>query len=215
MRIAYNPKSEGALTSSPSGYENDIIFDLPGIAIYTKGVKFKGTDTTYDVFKKHASGDVGGNNGLVPVPTYNNNSKTRFLREDGTWVIPTNTKYYRPISVVGTSILGNNNTALNLVAGNFIKLTPETNSSGAYTGKVTITTTYQNATQDADGLMSSSDKKKLDGLSFSGDFNGTLENAFTKMTVGGTTLLSTSNPQVIFKPGTGISLSANTTDNSI
>ena len=215
MRIAYNPKSEGALTSSPSGYENDIIFDLPGIAIYTKGVKFKGTDTTYDVFKKHASGDVGGNNGLVPVPTYNNNSKTRFLREDGTWVIPTNTNYYRPISVGGTSILGNNNTALNLVAGNFIKLTPETNSSGAYTGKVTITTTYQNATQDADGLMSSSDKKKLDGLNFSGDFNGTLENAFTKMTVGSTTLSSASNPQVIFKPGTGISLSANTTDNSI
>ncbi len=214
MRIAYNPRSEGAITTLPSGYENDIVFDLSGLAVYAKGVKFKGTDTTYDVFKKHTtSGDTGGNNGLVPVPSYNNNSKTRYLREDGTWVVPTN--YYRPISVGGISILGNNNTALNLVAGSFIKLTPETNSSGAYTGKVTISATYANATQTADGLMSSADKKKLDGLNFSGDFNGTLENAFTKFTIGDIDLLSVTNPHVLFKPGLGIALSANTTDNSI
>ena len=45
--------------------------------------------------------------------------------------------YYRPISVGGTSILGNNNTALNLVAGTNISLTPE-KSGSSYTGKVTI-----------------------------------------------------------------------------
>jgi hypothetical protein len=48
---------------------------------------------------------------------------------------------YRPISVGGTSILGNNNTALNLVAGTNISITPEKNSSDKYTGKVTITNT--------------------------------------------------------------------------
>ena len=45
------------------------------------------------MFKKHTSDSGGGRNGLVPVPNYNSNSKTRFLREDGTWVIPTNTTY--------------------------------------------------------------------------------------------------------------------------
>lgn len=214
MRIAYNPQSEGAITTLPSDYENDIVFDLSGLAIYAKGVKFKGTDTTYNVFKKHTtSSNTGGYNGLVPVPNYNNNSKTRYLREDGSWVVPTN--YYRPISINNTSILGNNNTALNLVASNFIKLTPETNSSGNYTGKVTIAATYTNATQQADGLMSSADKKKLDGLNFSGDFDGTLENAFTKFSIGDVDLLSATNPHVAFKPGLGVALNANTTDYSI
>ena len=91
MKIAYNPKTAAALTAAPSN--NDITFDLKGVAIYAKGVKFKGTDTTYSVFKKHtASGNTGGYNGLVPVPSYTTTA-VRFLREDGTWVTPTNTTY--------------------------------------------------------------------------------------------------------------------------
>ena len=86
MKIAYNPKTGAALTTAPAN--NDITFDLKGVAIYAKGVKFKGTDTTYSVFKKHTSDNSGGYNGLVPVPSYNNNSKNRYLREDGTWEVP-------------------------------------------------------------------------------------------------------------------------------
>ena len=86
MKIAYNPTTATALTAAPSN--NDITFDLKGVAIYAKGVKFKGTDTTYSVFKKHTSDNSGGYNGLVPVPSYNNNSKNRYLREDGTWEVP-------------------------------------------------------------------------------------------------------------------------------
>ena len=84
-----------------------------------------------------ATSTAAGTAGLVPAPAANKH--TAFLRGDGTWVIPTNTNYYRPISVNGTLILGNNNTALNLVAGTNISITAE-NSSG-YTGKVTITNT--------------------------------------------------------------------------
>jgi hypothetical protein len=40
MKIAYNPKTEAALTAAPSN--NDITFDLSGMAIYVKGVKFDG-----------------------------------------------------------------------------------------------------------------------------------------------------------------------------
>lgn len=89
MRIAYNPKTSAALTVAPSN--NDITFDLSGMAIYARGVKFDGK--AYNVFKKYTSATAGGYNGLVPAPSYNNNSKNRFLKEDGTWSVPVDTTY--------------------------------------------------------------------------------------------------------------------------
>lgn len=86
MKIAYNPKTAAALTTAPAN--NDITFDLRGLNIFVRGEKFKGTDTTYSVFKKHTSAGSGGYNGLVPVPSYTA-TNIRFLREDGTWSIPT------------------------------------------------------------------------------------------------------------------------------
>lgn len=85
MKIAYNPKTAAALTTAPAS--NDITFDLRGLNIFVRGEKFKGTDTTYSVFKKHTSAGSGGYNGLVPVPSYTA-TNIRFLREDGTWSIP-------------------------------------------------------------------------------------------------------------------------------
>lgn len=85
MKIAYNPKTAAALTTAPAN--NDITFDLSGLNIFVRGKKFKGTDTTYSVFKKHTSAGSGGYNGLVPVPSYTA-TNIRFLREDGTWSIP-------------------------------------------------------------------------------------------------------------------------------
>lgn len=85
MKIAYNPKTAAALTTAPAN--NDITFDLRGLNIFARGEKFKGTDTTYSVFKKHTSAGSGGYNGLVPVPSYTA-TNIRFLREDGTWSIP-------------------------------------------------------------------------------------------------------------------------------
>lgn len=84
MKIAYNPTTAAALTTAPNN--NDITFDLKGLNIFTRGIKFKGTDTTYSVFKKHTSSGSGGYNGLVPVPSYTA-TNVRFLREDGTWSI--------------------------------------------------------------------------------------------------------------------------------
>lgn len=85
MKIAYNPKTAAALTTAPAN--NDITFDLRGLNIFVRGEKFKGTDTTYSVFKKHTSVGSGGYNGLVPVPSYTA-TNIRFLRDDGTWSIP-------------------------------------------------------------------------------------------------------------------------------
>lgn len=85
MRIAYNPLEEEALSQAPSN--DDITFDLPGKCIYAKSVQFKGTDTTYQVFKKNTSSQGGGYNGLVPAPDYLD-SNSRYLREDGEWITP-------------------------------------------------------------------------------------------------------------------------------
>ena len=99
MKIAYNPQTETALKAAPSN--NDITFDLPGQVIYVKGVKFDGK--TYPVFKKYTSTNSGGYNGLVPAPSYNNNSKCRYLREDGVWVVPSEDSYgtvnFNPTSI--------------------------------------------------------------------------------------------------------------------
>lgn len=90
MKIAYNPITAEALAIAPAN--NDITFDLSGLNIFVRGVKFKGTDTTYSVFKKHTSSSGGGYNGLVPVPSYTS-TNTRFLREDGTWQTITVSSY--------------------------------------------------------------------------------------------------------------------------
>lgn len=96
MKIAYNPTTAAALTTAPNN--NDITFDLKGLNIFTRGVKFKGTDTTYSVFKKHTSSGSGGYNGLVPVPSYTA-TNVRFLREDGTWSIPAAAAFiYTPLT---------------------------------------------------------------------------------------------------------------------
>lgn len=71
MKIAYNP-----ITATPLNgvLNNDITFDLPGFAIYARGVKFDGR--TLVPFTNQQDG-------LVPAP--NSNTDTRFLKEDGTW----------------------------------------------------------------------------------------------------------------------------------
>ena len=41
MKIGYNPQDKLPLSGVPQGMENDIIFDIPALAIYAKGVKFQ------------------------------------------------------------------------------------------------------------------------------------------------------------------------------
>lgn len=95
MNIAYNPLSKSALSQAP--FDNDILFDLPGKCIYARGVQFKGTDTIYQVFKKNTSSQGGGYNGLVPAPDYQE-SNSRYLREDGKWIIPESQYRYQSLN---------------------------------------------------------------------------------------------------------------------
>lgn len=212
MRIAYNPKSEAPLTAAPTGkYLNAITFDLAGHNIFTRGEMFKGTDTTYEVFRKATQSAVGYN-GLVPAPSYNSGSIVRFLREDGNWVEPINT--YRPVSINDTTILDSTNTkALNLKSNGAIVLNPLMDSNSKYTGEVVI---FANeVTQSQSGFMSAADKIKLDNMTFTpGDgFSGTLADAFTTIKVGGQSITAVAGKQTVtFTPGTGIQLQLDTTN---
>lgn len=199
MRIAYNP---GEALSSVSS--DDIIFDLAGKAIFAKGTRFDGK--LHKVFEKASSDNTGGVDGLVPFPNYTALSN-RFLREDGAWEVP-----YTPIQINGVPVQGDAETVMNLIPKDFIKL----NLIGR---DVEISTTYETATPEKDGLMSSGDKIKLDRLHYTNDenfFDGTLENAFNRISVGDNVISSyKDNQYVSFTPGPGINIFANTNDRSI
>lgn len=214
MKIAFNPQTEAPIDQVPSHCLNDIVFDLSGLSIFAKGVKIKGTDTTYELFKKHTSENSGGLDGLVPAPSYNNNSQTRFLKEDGTWEVPM-TSSYRPIEVNSVTVIErDSDSPLNLEAGNKIALLPETDINSNYTGKVTISATYENATQSSNGLMSAEDKYKLDNIVFTpgGDFSGTLADAFTTIRVDSTSIIAAAGKQTFSLVGnSGIDITLDTT----
>ena len=142
MKIAFNPTT--ALTSAPQN--NDITFDLVGHNIYARGVKFAGTDTTYDVFRKDTSNSTGGRIGLVPVPDYNNNSQTRFLREDGTWAniqVPASITYTFEGGVNSFKVTPSNGTTQT------IQITPNVTLNDILCSNYTIATEIKNiATTD-------------------------------------------------------------------
>ena len=196
MKIAYNPGE--ALVSAPS---DDIIFDLAGKAIFARGCRFDGK--LHTVFKKEQSND--GIDGLVPFPNYNDGSSNRFLKEDGTWEVP-----YTPIQINGVPVQGDEETVMNLIPKDFIKL----NLIGR---DVEISTTYEVATPEKDGLMSSLDKIKLDYLNYdSNSFSGNLTDAFTQVIAGGNTISSNINNQSLsINQGLGINITSDTNSQSI
>ena len=96
-----------------------------------------------------------------------------------TWrKLPTNAflNYYRPILVNGTSLLGNDNTALNIVAGNDITLVAEKDTNDKYTGKLVINSSVTNITGNAATATKLQTKRKIWGQDFDGtaDVSGSL-----------------------------------------
>lgn len=194
MRIAYNPKSAEPLKVAPSGdYQNAITFDLAAHNIYARGELFKGTDTTYEVFKKHTTSNNGGSNGLVPVPSYTTTA-IRFLREDGTWVVPNNsiTHLY-----VGAKSSNNNNNSNSATSNNntYIKLFDDTTLRHQYqikgTGLVTVSS-------DASGNIT---------------INSAANNYYRPISVNGTAILENDNKALNLVQYGAVVLTPNTDTN--
>lgn len=114
------------------------------------------TNTTYDIMKG-ATSSTAGSSGLVPVPDVG--KQTSFLRGDGTWVVPPNTTYSQATSsTLGLVKIGyaenGKNYPVELSNGQMFVNVPWTDTN----------TTYNVATQSSNGLLSSNDKAKLDGI---------------------------------------------------
>lgn len=107
-------------------------------------------DTEYSVFKG-ATNSADGSNGLVPAPK--SGKQDSFLKGDGTWGTPENTKY---------------NVVSKAAAGLAPQLPNETSTTKYLrqdgTWAVPPNQTYNKATQSSDGLMAKEDKTKLDGI---------------------------------------------------
>lgn len=121
------------------------------------GTWAKPPNTTY-ANMKGASSSAAGSSGLVPAPAAG--KQTSFLRGDGTWVVPTNTTYSN-MSGATTSAAGKAGLVPAPSAG---AATRYLRSDGTWQVPPDTNTTYGVATSSANGLMSATDKKKLDTL---------------------------------------------------
>lgn len=108
-------------------------------------------NTTYSNFKG-ASTSAAGGSGLVPAPAQG--SANRYLRSDGTWQVPPNTVYTHPTSA------GNKHIPAGGSSGQILRWS----SAGTAVWGNDNNTTYGVATTSANGLMSASDKVKLNGI---------------------------------------------------
>jgi hypothetical protein len=169
MKIAYNPKDVTPLTGVSSDSQ-DIIFDLSGMAIYARGIKFSGTDTTYEVFTSTTTG-------LVPVP--GNNNSNRFLREDGTWAIPLDGVQ---LSELFTSLSSSVDTNLSITVGGVTKSITSLYSKNA----MSFYTPWNNPTSGSYNLNS-----HLLGMARYYGSGGTLLNAPSSFGYGSILALST------------------------
>ena len=149
-------------------------------------------NTTYGVFKA-ATASAAGGTGLVPAPAAG--AQGKYLRADGTWQTPPDTRYTHPTgagnnhipaggaagqvlrwSAAGVAVWGaDNNTTYSVVGANgstgLVKNGSAITSASGYTACPIVggvpyykdtNTTYDVATTSKNGLMSSTDKDKLD-----------------------------------------------------
>lgn len=100
---------------------------------------------------------------------------------------------------------------LELVAGNNITITPDTTND-----KVTITatdTTYSEASTSVAGLMSTSDKTKLNGIATGAEVN---QNAFSNVKVGSTTVSADAKTDTLeLAAGSNITITPDSTNDKI
>lgn len=149
------------------------------------------TNHSHSAFGK-ATADAAGSAGYVPAPA--KGQQGQYLRGDGTWATPTNTTYgdattsahglmsaadkkkldgiangannfTYSLPTASATVLGGVKTGSNITnTSGVLSLTKANVTSALGYTPPTTNTTYGNATKSSSGLMSSSDKSKLDGI---------------------------------------------------
>lgn len=186
---------------------------LDGLSKYTNKIK---DSLGGDVFTG-ATSSKAGVIGYVPAPKAGDN--TKFLRGDGTWVIPTDTNTtYSAATTTSSGLMSYsdkrklNNLASITTAGANITISNGTISgtpNTTYTAGSNITisgttisgtanTTYTAATTTSSGLMSYSDKQKLNNLA-------SITTAGANITISGGTI---SSANTTYTAGTNVTISS-------
>lgn len=159
-----------------------------------------------------ASSSVDGAKGLVPAPAKGDQGK--FLRADGEWVVPTDTKYTHPTY---TAVDGKPDAdATPGFGGTFTVTDITTNTLGHVTAGTsrTITIPSATATTSAAGLMSATDKTNLNALvNLGAEVN---QNAFSNIKVGETTIQADTKTDTLEIVGSnGVTVTPDATNDKI
>ena len=153
---SYTARTSGLykITVDTSGHVSSVTA-VTKADITALGIPGSDTNTTYAVFKG-ATASAAGTTGLVPAPASGYTS--RYLRGDGTWQTPPNTTY-STFKAATASAAGGSGLVPAPAAGE-----NDEYLRGDGTWATPPNTTYSNATTSTAGLMSSTDKAKLDGI---------------------------------------------------
>lgn len=153
---SYTAKSSGLYKITVDGLGHvSAVASVTKADITALGIPGSDTNTTYSAFKGATASTAGGT-GLVPAPAAGYTS--RYLRGDGTWQTPPNTTY-STFKAATASAAGGSGLVPAPAAGE-----NDEYLRGDGTWATPPNTTYTNATSSKAGLMSSTDKAKLDGI---------------------------------------------------
>ena len=195
---------------------------------YTKGDNTTGTITTQDTTysnMKGATSSAAGTAGLVPAPASGNSD--RYLRSDGTWVVPPNTTYSTATTSTSGLMSAAMVTKLNGIAEGANNYTLPVATSSALGGIKSGT----DITVDSSGNVSVNDNSHahtianvtglqtaLDGKANSSHTHSSYanQNAFSNITVGSTTVAAdTTTDTLTLVAGSNVTITADATNDKI
>lgn len=180
-------------------------------AAFVSDVSYDSTNSKITKTKNGSTTDVVGLASTASAGLMSANDKNTLENIVTTGGEP-NQNAWSNISVGGNTLQADSKTdTFSIVAGDNVTLT-STTSSDSFTISA-VDTTYNPATTTTDGLLSSTDKIKLDGIASGAEVN---QNAFSNVKVGNSTIAADGKTDTLtLEAGTGVTLTPDTTNDKV